>query len=453
MADFTISKGFDIRLVGRPADALTDLLDSPTATVYPLDYTGIKQRLLVNEGDVVKRGAALVEDKRNPLFKIRAPAGGTISSVVRGDRRLVEQIVIRIDRQEGVETFKSFAPDQVAKAGRRAILDQLVTTGYLALIRQRPFSRMANAAKRPKAIFVNGMATAPFQADPGVAVRHDPAAFQAGLDLLTQLTEGAVHLCVGPKAGPELTAAQNVQVHTFRGPHPAGNSSVHISRIAPMQKGDILWTVKAADLTLIGRLFLDGTLPQASIVSLGGNGVQEGARRHYRMRIGGSYSALLRNALLPGESRVIAGDVLSGQRVASEGSLRFGQSALTVIPEGRERRFLGWLALGVDRLSFTPAYLSSWISRGQSWALNTNRNGGERAMVLTGHYDKVVPLNIMTDFLVRAVLAGDTEEAIKLGLLEVDPEDFALCDFVCPCKMEIQDIIRRGLEQVEAEGI
>ncbi|MDA0989551.1 MAG: Na(+)-translocating NADH-quinone reductase subunit A [Verrucomicrobia bacterium] len=453
MATYSIRKGFDIGLAGKPGREVIDTARSPQVVLRPTEFGEIKQRLLVNEGDRVKRGTALIEDKKNPSFKLRAPAGGTIQSIHRGDRRLVDQITIDIDREEPVESFRKFSRDELATLKRREILEHLTDTGYLALIRQRPFGHMANAAKKPKAIFVNAMNTGPHQVDAGVVVKADTAAFQAGLDLLKPLTPGDVHLCIAPEAPAELAGAKNAQIHTFTGPHPAGNSSVHISRIAPMSKTDFIWTVKAIDLVQIGRLFLDGELPATRIVALGGNGVKAEARKHYRVRVGAPYGTILKDHLESGEMRVISGDVLSGTTTKPDGAFGLLDSALTVIPEGRERHMLGWLSPGARLLSFTPAFLSTWIARGRDWALNTNRNGGHRAMVLTGHYDKVMPMDIMVDYLVRAVLANDTEEAIKLGILETLPEDFALCDFVCPCKMEIQQIIRDGLAMIEEEGL
>jgi Na+-transporting NADH:ubiquinone oxidoreductase subunit A len=453
MADFNINKGFDIKLAGRPATDVTDLSASRLVSLYPLDFIGVKQRLKVSEGDTVKRGAELLEDKRNEAFKLCAPAGGTVKSIIRGHRRFVERITIEVGGDEQAEDFGQHAPDEISGLERTRIMDLLIRTGYLAFIVQRPFSRFASVDAQPKSIFVNGMNTGPFQADAAVAAGDDPQAFQAGLDMLGRLTEGAVHLCIAPGAADVLKSARNVQVHTFNGPHPAGNTSVHINRVDPMRPTDVVWTVKAVDLVLMGRLLLDGVLPTSRVVSLGGSAVKPEACRHYRLRIGAELQPLLSESLVDGECRVINGDVLSGTKIDAEGGLRFYQSAITVIPEGRERHFLGWTAPGSDQYSFTRTVVSSWLSKGRDWSLGTNRHGGKRAMVLTGHYDKVLPLDILVDYLVRAVLAGDTDEAIKLGILETDPEDFALCEFICPCKTEIQQIIRRGLDAIEEEGI
>lgn len=454
MGSFLIKRGFDIDLSGRPSPELsTDALVSTRACLYPREFIGVKQRIKVEEGDSVARGAELVEDKRDERFKLRSPAGGTVKAIIRGERRFVEQIVIDIDDDERVEEFESYGADQMSGLDRDTVLNQLINTGYLAFIRQRPFSQIADPAAVPKSIFVNGMNTAPFQVDAGVAVGQDCTAFQAGLDLLGCLTDGPVHLCIGQDAGEKLSSVSGVQVHAFSGPHPAGNTSVHISRLDPIVPHDVVWTVKAADLILIGRLFLDGVLPKTRVVSLGGPGVKDDARKHYLLRVGGDMDSLMPGAVVDGDMRYISGDVLSGTSTKADDCLRFYQSSTVVLPEGRERVFLGWLAPGFNVLSASKAYVSSWISRKTPWNLDTNRHGDRRALVLTGYYDKVMPLNIMVDYLIRAVLAGDNDEAISLGILETDPEDFALCEFMCPSKTKIQEIMRDGLANIEEEGL
>lgn len=451
--DFAIKKGFDIALAGKPALDIVDAPASETVAVYPLEFDGMKQRLKVAEGDVVHCGAELLEDKANVAFKLLAPAGGTVVEIVRGERRFVEKIVIAVDSASEAESFSKFSSAEIGSLDRSAILDQLVATGYLALVRQRPFSHMADATKTPKSIFVNAMNTGAFQADAETVVADDAGAFQVALELLRRLTDGSVHLCVGENAGSALNAAQNVSIHRFSGPHPAGNSSIHIDRVDPMKPTDIVWTVEAVDLVLIGRLFLDGALPQSRVISLGGSGVKPEARRHYRLRVGAELKTLLEASLDVGEQRVISGDILSGTSIAADAHLHFRQSSATVIASDPERHFMGWTMPGLTQMSFSRLFVSSWLPIKRLWDLGTNMHGEERALVLTGHYNKVMPLNIMVDYLIRAVMAGDTDEAIALGILETDPEDFALCDVICPSKVEVQGIIRSGLKMIEEEGI
>ncbi len=453
--DFKIKKGFDIALAGKPDVDIVNIKSSATVAIYPLEFRGLRQRLKVAEGDIVQRGSELMEDKGNVDFKLRAPAAGKVISIVRGARRFVEKIVIEVATVDKAEEFQKFSEAGIKGLDRKVILDQLTTTGFLALIRQRPFSNMADATVTPKSIFVNAMNTGPFQADAEAVVVDDPEAFQAGLDLLTKLSNGPVHLCMDAnESGQTLLAAKNVETHTFRGPHPSGNTTVHISRIAPMGIHDVVWFVKAVDVVLLGRLFLDGTIPTSRIVSLGGPLVKEEARHHYRIHAGGELGGLLKESLTDEAARVLDGDILSGVAIEEDAHLRFGQSAITVIKEDKERNFIGWTMPGFNQYSFMRLVASSFLPfLRKRWSLGTNMHGEERAMVLTGHYDKVMPLDIMTDFLIRAVLAGDTDEAISLGILETDPEDFALCDFVCPSKIEVQDIIQKGLQDIEEEGV
>ena len=455
MADYSIKKGFDLKLGGKPATNIVDRLDVTTAIAYPLEFPSVKQRLIVKEGDHVKRGSVLLEDKNNANFKIRAPMGGKIQSIIRGQRRFVEQVVIQPDAEEQIESFARYTTGTLASAPRTELLDQLVSTSYISLLRQRPFDIAADPKTTPKSIFVNAMNTGPHRVDAEVVVSDDSEAFTAGITLLGRLTEGKINLCVSPTAGDSLISTQNVDVHTFAGPHPSGNTSVHIAKVDPLRKDELIWTINAADLVLIGRLFLDGALPASRVISIGGSGAKADAANHYRVRMGADISALLKEASKPGDVRVINGDALSGTTLAAEGALRLMQSSITLLIESEERTFMGWLSPGKKLLSFSRAFVSTWAG-GPSGErnLHTNRNGGKRALVLTGLYDKVMPLNIMVDFLIRAIMANDTEEATKLGLLEVVPEDFALCDFVCPCKTEIQSIIRDGLSQImEEEGI
>lgn len=453
MPDFRIKRGFDIGLSGSPRQDVDDRVSSRQVALYPLEFLGVKQRLIVREGDTVKCGTPLIENKRNENLKLCAPASGVVKSIILGARRFVEQIVIEVGEDRESDQFSKHTVDDIAGLDRTEVLQNLERTGYLGFIRQRPFSGIADVTASPKAIYVNGMNTAPFRADAGVVVADDPEGFQAGINVLTCVTDGEVHLCMAANSHDALKSTRNAQIHTFTGPHPSGNTSVHIARIDPISPTDIVWTVKAVDLVLIGRLFLDGTLPDTRIIALGGPGVVAEAQQHFRVRIGGALSDVLADSFVPGENRVISGDALSGTRIEADGHFRLFDSSLTVLPEGRERRFLGWTMPGLDQFSFSRTVASSWLGRKKNWRLNTSSNGEQRTMVLTGYYDRVMPLNIMVDYLVRAVLANDTDEAIKLGILETDPEDFALCDFICPSKTEVQAIIRQGLDAIEEEGI
>ena len=451
-----IKKGLDIPLAGAPQAEIVDLRPSGLVTIYPSDFKGIKPRLLVSEGDVVKRGTALFFNKKSDSLRCTSPAGGRVQSIVIGQRRMIERIVIETAGREEIEEFRKHEPESILRLMRDEILAKLLTTGLIIYIRQRPFSRMADPLAQPKSIFVNGMATAPFQADPHVCVRGYEAAFQAGLNALTRLTNGKVYLCIDQNAhnpSPALNEAKHVEIVRFSGPHPAGNTSVHIHHVDPIKPHDIVWTVQAADLVLIGRLLVEGKVPESRVIALGGPGVREQARSHYRVRIGESLGHILNDRLEEGEQRLVRGDVLSGQKASRADSLHLLDRVLNVLPEGRERNLLGWIMPGLDQHSQSRTFASRWLRPNATWPLNTNMHGSKRAMVLTGLYDRYLPMMILPDFLIRAILAHDVEEAIKLGILEVDPEDFALPAFACPSKMDLVGIIRQGLAQIEREGV
>lgn len=456
MTPIQIKKGLDIPLSGAPKPEITDLPEPTTVAVYQ-EHEGLKAKARVNEGDTVKRGTMLFIDKRQPDHQFCSPVAGTVKAIEYGARRSLYRVIIEATPgSDEAESFTKYNTDQLKSLSRDEILKTLLQTGLLGLIKERPFSRVPDPKRTPKSIFVNGMNTAPFAPDLHVAVRGREAAFQAGLNALARLTEGDVHLCLAhnaPHATEAVTQAQGVQIHTFDGPHPSGNSSVHIHHIDPMAPTDVVWTVKGLDVIRIGELLLEGRYPNTQWVTLTGPGVKEEARRYYRVRLGTPLDSLLKDRLKEGEQRIINGDVLSGQAVKADEHIRFSQSAVTVIPEEREQYFMGWLAPGINKYSVSRAYLSGWFGQKRKWNLTTSLNGSYRSMVLTGLYDKYVPLNIMVDYLVRAVLAHDTDEAIRLGILGTDPEDFALCSFVCPSKMDICGVIKQGLQEIEKEGI
>lgn len=455
MASFTIRKGLNIKLVGAPEPAIVDAPESQSVSVVPLEFGPIKVRLDVQEGARVKRGQALFHDKKNPNLRGTAPASGTITSIKFGPRRVVERITLQIDGDD-VEPYPRHDPATIRTLDRQALLLQLQQSGLINLIRQRPFGRAANPEATPKSIFVNGMATGPFQPDINVLIKGRELAFQAGIDALTRLTPGKVFLCLdGAKQNAAaLTGVKNAEVHTFEGPHPSGNTSVHISRLDPMKPTDIIWTIKAVDLLQIGHLLLNGEVPSHRIVSLGGPAVAEGKRKYYRVRIGQSLQDWLKPLLAPGETRVIRGDIFSGEKVADDDVVQLLDTGYTVLAEDRTRHLLGWAMPGFSYFSASRAFLSTWLGGlKREWALGTNQHGELRPMVLTGLYDKYMPMNIMVDYVVRAVLANDTEEAIKLGILETLPEDYAVCAFACPSKMDLVGIIRKGLAEIEKEGI
>lgn len=453
MADVVISKGLDLPMAGIPDEAIEEALPSRTAAVYPAEIPGIKPKLSVREGDTVRRGDPLYTCKKTRDVRFCAPAAGRVEEIRIGHRRAVEKIVIARGDPEDAVSFEPWAADRIRGMDREELLDRLLETGFIGRIRRRPFSRMADPDDRPKSVFVNAMTSAPFDAVFHVVLKGRERAFQAGLTAMSRLTEGRVHLCVPAAHRAVYTGYDDVELHTFAGPHPAGRTSVHMHYIDPLRPGDAVWTAMAADVLDIGRLLTEGRFPDDRIVCAGGPGVREDHRKYYRVRPGAEIASVLKGRTAEGPHRVIGGNILAGRTMEPDGHLDDVFGSLTVIPEAGDRRFLGWLDPGFRFFSISPAFISRWLSRNEPFVFDTDANGSPRSMVATGLYDKYFPMDILVDFLVVAVLAHDTDEAVRLGLLETEPEDFAVCSYVCPSNMDLVSIMRRGLEEIEAEGL
>jgi Na+-transporting NADH:ubiquinone oxidoreductase subunit A len=451
LANFRINKGFDVKVLGKPEPVIEEYANQQLFAVYPSEFEGIKPRLKVQTGDSVKRGDVLFENKKNVRMVFRSPCGGTIKAVNLGARRFPIEIIIERAAEEESVTFEAFSRDTIKSQSREQIADHLLECGIWPLIKQRPFSKIADPDTAPKAVFINAAGSAPFQADAGLILKEDPSAFQLGIDALAKLTDGKVHLC--KSAGSDIRDFENAETHTFSGKHPSGNTSVHINRINPILPGDTVYTIAAQDVILIGKLLQTGELPKTKIIALGGPGVREESRKHYRVQLGASLQPLFEQALEDGEVRIIAGNVLWGEKVKSDSCARYYGSEFFALEEDRSRHLMGWTMPGLFQYSSHRVNLSSMMGFNHEWKLGTNLHGSHRAMVVTGWMDKHQPLNIMTDYLIRAALAHDTDEMIQLGILETDPEDFALASFVDPHKTDVCGIIKKGLLEIEEEGI
>jgi Na+-transporting NADH:ubiquinone oxidoreductase subunit A len=452
LADFKIKKGFDIKVLGKPEPIIEDYAPPLMFAVYPSEFEGIKPRVKVDAGDSVKRGDVLFENKKNEKMLFRSPCSGIVKAVNLGARRAPIEILIEQSGTEESVTFDTFTADSVKQLSREQLTDHLLFTGLWPLIKQRPFSKIADPDKAPKAIFINAASSAPFQADFTSIIKGEAQAFQTGINALTRLTEGKVHLCLS--AGMDIRAFENNECHTFSGPHPSGSTSVHINRISPIQPQDTVYTLDAQDVILIGHLLIKGELPRTKIIALGGPEVKEAYRKHYRVPLGAILTPLFDKAIEPGkETRIIAGTALWGDIVKADSGVRYYGSEYFVLEEDHSRHLMGWTMPGLFQYSSHRINLSSIMGFTHKWKLGTSMHGSLRAMVVTGWMDKHQPLNIMTDYLVRACLAHDTDEMVQLGILETAPEDFALAAFVDPHKTDVCGIISKGLLEIEEEGI
>ncbi|ODP99200.1 MULTISPECIES: Na(+)-translocating NADH-quinone reductase subunit A [Salinivibrio] len=444
----TIKKGLDIPIAGTPAQVINDGPAVKKVALLGEEYVGMRPTMHVRVGDVVKKGQGLFEDKKNPGVVFTAPAAGKVVEVNRGAKRVLQSVVIEVDGNEQV-TFNKYEASQLASLERQAVVDQLVESGMWTALRTRPFSRSPAIDAVPEAIFVNAMDTNPLAADPKVIIDEQKEAFVAGLDVLSRLTDKQVFVC---KANVELPTSQqsNVEQHVFAGPHPAGLVGTHIHHLRSASMEKKVWHLNYQDVIAFGHLFLTGEINTDRVVSLAGPMVNK--PRLVRTQLGANLDELTDGELMAGESRVISGSVLSGTK-ASGPHAYLGRFHLqvSVLREGNEKELFGWLSPGKNRFSVTRAYLGH-LFKGQLFNLTTSTNGSDRSMVPIGNYERVMPLDIEPTMLLRDICAGDTDSMQQLGALELDPEDLALCTFVCPGKYEYGPMLRESLEKIEKEG-
>lgn len=449
MAEFCIRKGKDIKLKGAAARELR-AADAPSQiAITPDDFKGLKLRPVVKPGDEVKIGTAVLADKYHPDVRVVSPVSGSVTAVNRGDKRALLDIVIASDQKNSKESFPSFSEHQIKNLSAEDIKKHLMQGGLWTVIRQRPFTKIADPAASAKAVFIHAMSTEPLAADVDFVLQGREKEFQAGLDALSKLSP-KTYLCIGARAASKaLTQAKNVEVHRFSGAHPAGNVGTHIHCIDPINKGEAVWFVEAQDVTRIGKLFLEGVYSGERIVAVTGEGARD--RAYFKTMVGAPVKDLLKGSDLKGR-RVISGSVLCGRAVGENGHLRWFDSQITVILEGGKRELLGWLWPGFNKYSLSRTYASSLTGlTNQEVSLNTDRNGSPRAIVLNHLYDDLITLDVPTYFLIKAIHIGNIEECERLGIYECDEEDFALCSFACPSKTDVGGIIRNGLDMVERE--
>lgn len=459
MAKYTFKKGLDLPITGAPEQTIEAGRNPARVALVADDYVGMKPAFKIETGDTVKRGQILFEDKKTPGVLYAAPAAGTVVAINRGERRALQSVVIELNDNERAGkvgdddrvAFEAHTGADPAAYDRDGMEALLVESGLWTSFRTRPFSRVPAPGSQPYAIFVTAMDTNPLAGDVDVIFGDRQAELDAGMIAISKLTEGKVHFCKSPGSKLLPSGRTGAEVQEFEGPHPAGTPGLHIHAIAPVGHHRTVWHLGIQDVLAIGHLVRTGELDVARIVSLAGPAVQR--PRLLRTRLGASLDDLTAGELEEGEIRVISGSVLSGREASGEifGYLGRFHAQISALPEDRERVFLGWLDPGIEKFSVTSAYLSSLIPE-KKFGFGTSTNGGERAMVPIGSYEKVMPLDILPTFLLRALIVDDLEEAEALGCLELDEEDLALCTFVCPSKYEYGPILRRNLTTIEKEG-
>ncbi|AHE65368.1 NADH:ubiquinone reductase (Na(+)-transporting) subunit A [Pasteurella multocida] len=444
----TIKKGLNLPISGSPEQVIRDGNAITEVALLGEEYVGMRPSMKVREGDVVKKGQVLFEDKKNPGVVFTAPASGTVTAIHRGAKRVLQSVVIKIEGNEQI-TFEKYTTEQLNQLTSEQVRQNLQTSGLWTALRTRPFSKVPAVDATPVSIFVNAMDTNPLCADPQVIVQQSAQAFEAGLTVLSRLHEGKVYLCKAANASIPSPSIANLDVKEFAGPHPAGLSGTHIHFIDPVSATKFVWYINYQDVIAVGKLFTTGELDVSRVVSLAGPQVKN--PRLVRTVLGANLSQLTANEVKDGENRVISGSVLSGAKAAGPVDY-LGRYALqvSVLEEGREKEFLGWIMPGANKYSLSRTVLGHFSKK--LFNFTTALNGGERAMVPIGAYERVMPLDIIPTLLLRDLAAGDTDSAQALGCLELDEEDLALCTFVCPGKNEYGLLLRQALDKIEKEG-
>ena len=442
-SDIRIRKGLDIQLEGK-AEAITK--PAPLAAVYgikPAEFHRVIPKLIAREGATLKAGDAVFYDKRDERVLFPSPVSGTITEIIRGERRKILEIRITPD---ATQSFQDFGKKEVNSLSPEQIKEHLLESGAWPLIKQRPYDVIASPDSQPKEIFISACKTNPLAPDYDYVLKGKEKELQVALTALSKLTTGKVHVSVFKDSSlSPFRSLKDIVLHNVSGPHPAGNVSTQIAKISPINKGEVVWVIAPQDLVVIGELFLTGKLNLTRTVALTGSQVEN---PHYVTAIAGAQISGVVGAQVKDatNTRIISGDVLTGHKVDEKGFLGYYDDQITAIPEGNDYDLFGWAKPISNKISLTRALTFSWLNPKKKYNLNTNTNGEHRAFVVTGMYEEVFPLDIYPMQLLKACLYKDLDELENLGAYEVAPEDFALTEFVCVSKQPHQQIIRDGLD-------
>ncbi len=443
-----INKGLDLPITGAPAQTIENGPKVRTVALLGQDYIGMKPTMMVKEGDRVKLGQVIFTDKKTEGVQYTAPGAGTVRAINRGERRVLQSVVIELDDQGESVEFASYPAAELSKLSREQVEENLLASGLWTAFRTRPFSRVPQVGTTPSSIFVTAIDTNPLAADPALIINDQAEAFSNGLKLLTRMGSKQVFLCKA--AGANIPSVEGVRVEEFGGKHPAGNAGTHIHFLDPVSQDKTVWTIGYQDVIAIGKLFTEGRLPTERVVALAGPQVEK--PRLLRTRAGASIEELTAGNVKAGKNRVINGSVWNGR--TAQGAYAFlGRytNQLSVLLEGDNREFMGWIAPGSNKFSVLNMF-ASVFSPSKKFNFTTTTNGSERAMIPVGQFETLMPLDILPTQLLRALVTGDIVTAMQLGCLELDEEDLALCTFACPGKYEYGPILRDNLTRIENEA-
>jgi Na+-transporting NADH:ubiquinone oxidoreductase subunit A len=447
----TIKKGLDVPVLGAPLQVIHDGPTIKTVATLGEEFVGMRPTMFVKVGDRVQKGQEIFEDKKNPGVKFTAQATGVVKNINRGNKRVLQSVVIDVDQEADSKdqiTFTSYPATELSKISREDVVNNLVSSGMWTALRTRPYSKVPAVDSEPTAIFVSAMDTNPLSANPEVVIAEQSEAFKNGLTILSRLTTGEVFVNKAP--GANIPVDANATVNEFKGKHPAGLVGTHIHFLKPASATKFVWHLGYQDVIAFGQLFTSGEINTSRVISLAGPGAKN--PRLIRTVLGASTTELCSGEMLEGEQRIVSGSLLMGA-VASNEQAYLGRYhvQLSLILEGREKEFIGYMYPGPNKFSVTRAYMSHFFPK-KLFNMTTTTNGSERSMVPIGNFERVMPLDILPTLLLRDLVAGDTDSAQQLGALELDEEDLALCTFVCPGKTDYGVYLRNCLTTIEKEG-
>lgn len=445
-----VRKGLNIRLKGEAEKVKVQSENTDVFAVKPTDFHNLTPKLVVKEGEKVKAGSVLFYDKYNDQIKFTAPVSGTLKAIIRGEKRKILEVQIEADKEIQYESFQTANPDDLNKDEVKA---KLLDGGMWPFIKERPVDIVANPAITPKAIFISGFDSAPLAPDYDFIMHGQDEALQVGVNAIRKLTEGKVHLNLrsNGSADKAFENVKGVVKNYFNGPHPAGNPGVQIHHIDPINKGEYVWVVNPQDVATIGKYFMTGKADFSKVVAVTGSEVKN--PKYFKVVGGCSIKNIIKDNIIEGEKRFISGNALTGTKIENDGFLGFYDSQVTVLPEGNQAKFFitdGWAGPGFDKFSNSRLF-PTFLLGNKRFRLDTNTNGEERAFVVTGELEKVFPFDIYPMQLAKSIMMNDIDMMEKLGIYEVAPEDFALCEYVCTSKINLQDVVRKGLDVIKEE--
>ena len=442
-----LRKGLDISIEGKAKEELVSISKPKLFSLIPDDYVGVVPKVAVKEQEVVKAGTPLLFDRNNFDIKIVSPVSGVVKQIERGARRKIMNIIIEADAEQ---QFVDFEVKNLTDLSAEEIIQTLLKSGLFAFLKERPYDVVANPSVKPKAIFISTFDTNPLARNFEVALKGEEDVFQYGIDVLAKLAK--VHLGVSAKqTSNALTGAKNASVTLFDGPHPAGNVGVQIHHVSPINSGETVWTIDPEAVLFVGRLFKTGKVDFTRTIAIAGSEVDNPC--YVKMLIGSQLTSLFEEKVKDNTKhlRYISGNVLTGRKISKDAFLGAMHTEVTVIPEGDDvHELFGWAMPRFNQYSVNRSYLT-WLLPKKNYTFDARIKGGYRHMIMSNEYDKVLPMDILPEFLIKAIIANDIDRMEQLGIYEVAPEDFALCEFVCSSKMELQRIVREGLDSLRKE--